>query len=123
MVAALAAPAIAMPAHINRLSNSFDMMSSVSVNDVLLEPSNLLVVALPIRKLADLAFGLILRNAVLFLNLAHQLIATPADQVEVAVGELAPLFLELALELLPVSFDAIPIHVNALRLVDGAFLP
>src|SRR5437762_14054910 len=120
MGAAFAAPAIAMPAHAKRLSNSFAMISSVGVNDVLLEPSNLLYVALPIRKLADLALGLVLRNAVLLLNLAHQLIATTRDQVEVAVGQLAPLFLDLAFELFPVPFDAIPIHIHSLQQIDGA---
>src|SRR5437868_15413242 len=117
MGAALAAPAIAMPAHRNRLSKSFAMDVLRRVNDVLLEPSNLLVVALPIRKLGDLALGLVLRNAVLLLNLADQLIATPLDHVEVAVSELAPLFLRLPLELFPVPFNAIPIHNDALQQV------
>jgi hypothetical protein len=68
--------------------------------------------ALPGR---DLLLGLVLGHAITFLDLAGQLGATTLDDVEVVVGELAPLRLDLALELLPVAFDAIPVHVMSFR--------
>src|SRR5690606_25292546 len=58
----------------------------------------------------DLTLGLVLGNAVTFLNLARELVALAGDDVEVVVGQLAPLLLDLALHLLPVTFDAVPIH-------------
>src|SRR5262245_28287551 len=55
---------------------------------------------------ADLVLG----QTVTLLNLALELVAASVDDVEVIVGELAPLFLDLAFDLLPVPFYAIPIH-------------
>src|SRR5262249_62028189 len=54
--------------------------------------------------------GLVLGHAIALLNLALELIAAAVDDVEVIVSELAPLFLYLAFDLLPISFHAIPIH-------------
>src|SRR6185436_13868079 len=62
----------------------------------------------------DLALGLVLADAVGVLDLADQLVALARDAVEVVVGELAPLLLRLALQLLPVAFDAIPVHAALL---------
>src|ERR1051326_1695477 len=56
--------------------------------------------------LADLIFGI----AVAILDLAFQLIATPIHDRQVVVREFSPFLLDLALELFPVTFDAIPIH-------------
>jgi hypothetical protein len=41
---------------------------------------------------------------------ARKLGTLALDHIEVVVGELAPLLLNLAFELFPVAFDAIPIH-------------
>jgi hypothetical protein len=62
----------------------------------------------------DLALGLVLRNAIALLETAGELLALALDHVEVVIGELAPLLLNLAFELLPVSFNAIPIHHSLL---------
>jgi hypothetical protein len=53
----------------------------------------------------------VLGQTVALLNLALELIALTVDLADVVVGQLAPLFLDFALGLLPVSFDPIPIHV------------
>src|SRR5205807_9239770 len=57
---------------------------------------------------------LILGEAVALLQLAFELFTPAFDDVEIVVGELAPLLLGLALELLPIAFDAVPIHCNLL---------
>src|SRR3990167_6431820 len=72
------------------------------------------VVLVLLFKVLDLLLGFVLRDAVGFLDLAHQLIALAGDNVEVVVGKLAPLRLHLALELLPVAFYDIPVHLNLL---------
>ena len=48
------------------------------------------------------------------MDFALQLVPFPIDDVEVIVGELAPLLFDLAFHLLPISFNAIPVH-EALR--------
>src|ERR1700730_5948465 len=53
---------------------------------------------------------LILGEAVALLQLAFELLTAALDHVEIVVGEFAPLFLGLALELLPVTFNPVPIH-------------
>src|SRR5262249_27300869 len=58
----------------------------------------------------DLALGFVLRHAVALLKPAAELHALALDDVEVVAGELAPLLLNLAFELLPIAFDTIPIH-------------
>src|SRR5262249_35680773 len=58
----------------------------------------------------DLAVGFVLRHAVALLKPAAELRALALDDVEVIAGELAPLLLNLAFELLPIAFDTIPIH-------------
>ena len=54
----------------------------------------------------DLALGLVLGIAVPLLQPSGELGALALDQVDVVVGQLAPLLLGLALELLPIAFDA-----------------
>ena len=54
--------------------------------------------------------GIFLRLAVALLDAARELGAATLDDVEVVIGQLAPLGLHLALELLPVSFNLIPVH-------------
>src|SRR5262249_50527703 len=59
----------------------------------------------------DLLAGGILGDAVTLLHLARELVAAPGGGREIIIGELAPLLLGTALELLPVTFDAIPVHL------------
>src|SRR5689334_6972413 len=63
-----------------------------------------------IHILADLVPG----DPVAFLNLAFELVTSPVDDIKVVISELAPLFLDLALYLLPVAFNSVPIHATAL---------
>jgi hypothetical protein len=48
--------------------------------------------------------------SVALLDFALELVASTIDHVEIIVCEFTPLLLNLALQLLPVSFDPIPIH-------------
>ena len=58
----------------------------------------------------DLALGLVLGDTVALLDASKQLVALAGDHVQVVVGELAPLLLDLALDLLPISFDTVFVH-------------
>src|SRR5262245_13043775 len=62
---------------------------------------------------------LVLGEAVALLDFAFQLLAPAGDDVEIVVGELAPLLLDLALDLLPVPFHAVPVHVVLLIGIDS----
>jgi hypothetical protein len=53
---------------------------------------------------------LVLSQTIPPLNLALELIPPAVDDVKVIVSELTPLFFDLTFHLLPISFDAIPIH-------------
>lgn len=66
------------------------------------------------RLMPFIQFGLRLffGSAVFFLNLAFELRAISVDLVELVVGELAPLLLDLALKLLPVAFDRSLVHFH-----------
>jgi hypothetical protein len=57
--------------------------------------------------LANLVFG----KAIALLDFAFELVAMARDNVEIVVRQAAPLLLDLPFDLLPVSFNAIPIHV------------
>src|SRR5580704_4913224 len=56
--------------------------------------------------LARRVFG----DAGAFLNLALKLFALAGNLVEIIIRKMTPLLLDLAFELFPVSFNAIPIH-------------
>jgi hypothetical protein len=65
-------------------------------------------------------FSLVLGKAVAFLNLPFELLLPPIDDVEIIIGEAAPLLLGLAFELLPVTFDSIPVHdAHSVSRVNG----
>jgi len=53
---------------------------------------------------------LILLITVPLLYLTFELISPTIDRGQVVIRELAPLFFDLALNLLPISLDSIPIH-------------
>src|SRR5258708_34299886 len=63
-----------------------------------------------VREVADLLLGLVLGNPVGVLEAARELVPPTGDLVELVVRQPAPLFADLALELLPVAFDPVPIH-------------
>src|SRR5262245_3951280 len=65
-----------------------------------------------VQPAVDCALGLVPGVAVALLQAAGEFLAPALNNVQVIVGELAPLLLGLAFELLPVSFDAIPIHLD-----------
>src|SRR5690606_33564036 len=58
----------------------------------------------------DLAFGLFPADAMAFLDSAEELVALAGNDVEVVVRQLAPLLLDLPLDLLPVAFDGVLVH-------------
>src|SRR5271166_4194196 len=66
--------------------------------------------ALTASPVVDLFARLVSRDPVAFLDLAFQLFALAGDDIQIVVGEIAPLLLDLALDLLPVSLDSIPVH-------------
>jgi hypothetical protein len=57
---------------------------------------------------------LVLGEAVALLQLAFALLTAALDHIEIVVGELALFLLGGALELLPVTFDPVPIHRHLL---------
>jgi hypothetical protein len=65
--------------------------------------------ALPFKHIV-LAFGLIPRDAVTFLDLPNKLVLFALRDIQIIVGEPAPLFLQLSFKLLPVAFNAIFVH-------------
>ena len=62
----------------------------------------------------DCALGLLFVVAIALLEDAEQFDALAVHDIDIVVGELAPLLLSLALELLPVAFNLIPIHLMSL---------
>src|SRR5262245_44960488 len=105
--AAKAAPAVPIPSAMMTAAMGLRVMGML----LALERSIDVDVAEPGLESAHLTLGLVLREAILLLHLADELVALAVNDVELIVGQLAPLLLDLALELLPVAFDAIPIHV------------
>ncbi len=69
----------------------------------------------------DILADLILSDAVTLLDFPFELVAAAGDDIEIVVSELSPLFLHLAFDLFPVSFNAIPVHVD-LHFSGGSFL-
>src|SRR5262249_14673924 len=70
----------------------------------------------------DLALGLILRHAVALLKPAAELHALTLDDVEIVVGKLAPLLLNLAFELFPIAFNSIQFIASLLHCFPGVVL-
>ena len=68
----------------------------------------------------NLLLRLFLGDSVGLLDFAEKLFAPARDYVELIVGEFSPLLLDVALELLPVAFDSIPIHCELL-VIDRLF--
>src|ERR1700724_1496948 len=62
----------------------------------------------------DILLHHVLGMTVALLDLSFELLALAVYRGKVVVSELAPLFLDLADELLPITFDTIPIHETLL---------
>jgi hypothetical protein len=67
-------------------------------------------------KLLHLALGFLFRYSITFLNPADQLIAFPADHLEIVIRQFSPLFLHSPRSLLPFAFHLIPVHGTSLGL-------
>jgi len=78
--------------------------------------------ALAIIPVIDIRPHTVLLDTVAFLNLSFELIPLARDLIKIVVCELTPLLFDLALNLLPVTFDAIPVHcvVSSLLSKDNA---
>jgi hypothetical protein len=61
----------------------------------------------------DLALRFILGDSVDFLDATGQRLASAFDDVQVIVRQLAPLLPDFSRKLLPIPFDAIPVHGSA----------
>jgi hypothetical protein len=66
----------------------------------------------------DLAFGLIPGHAVALLDPTREFGPFALHELDIVVGELAPLLARFSFELFPIAFDSIPIH--RLLLLDSA---
>src|SRR5260221_3931251 len=62
----------------------------------------------------DLTLRLVLGDAIALLNATDELILLAVDDREIVFGQLAPLLLHLAGQLLPIAFNTIPVHVLVL---------
>src|SRR5262245_65934965 len=58
----------------------------------------------------DLFLSLVASDAVALLDLADELFAAALDQIDVVVGQLAPLFADQSLELRPLALKRVSIH-------------
>ena len=74
------------------------------------------LLAIPV---VNVLLDLILSEAITLLDLSFELIAATVYGGEVIVSEFAPLFLDLACDLLPVSFNAISVHDDLLHRFSG----
>ncbi|CCM74292.1 hypothetical protein BN77_1412 [Rhizobium mesoamericanum STM3625] len=57
-------------------------------------------------------------DPVTLLDFALQLITLPGNLIKIIIGEFAPLLLDLAFHLLPISFDSVPIHGSSPLMLD-----
>src|SRR5688572_26133202 len=63
-----------------------------------------------VRPFLDLPLGLLFGDAIAFLNDASKLLIATFQTGKIIVREVAPLLLHLALHLVPVTLDLIPVH-------------
>src|SRR5512133_115979 len=62
----------------------------------------------------ELLLRFVLGDAIGFLDLAREAVAFARNHLELVVAQLAPLLFGIALELLPVALDAVPVHLRFL---------
>src|SRR5579885_168041 len=87
-----------------------DTKTGPSPTGPFLSPLSSLLPLLAIVPIVDFLPRLVLCIAVTLLQASFELILISGDHVEIVVCQLAPLLLYLALHLLPVSLDPIPVH-------------
>src|SRR5262249_10326056 len=68
----------------------------------------------PIRPILDLTLGLVLGDAVALLDTTHELVLLAVYGRNVIVRQFTPMLFHFAGELLPVAFNAIPVHPDFL---------
>src|SRR6185503_15429902 len=71
----------------------------------------------------NLLLGFLFRDAVGFLDLADELVALAGSRFQLTIAQLAPLLPGAALELLPVAFNAIPVHLIPFGYLAAGRLP
>jgi hypothetical protein len=64
----------------------------------------------PVLPISELFFSFILGHPVMFLNFAGELVAPSGDDVDVVVGQFAPLLFGVTSDLFPIAFNAVPVH-------------
>jgi hypothetical protein len=72
------------------------------------------------QELPELAPAFLFVDSVSLLDSARDLIVLAGDHAQPIIGQPAPLFSHAPAELLPLSFEAIPVHVNLLPLLIHA---
>src|SRR5690554_4737807 len=73
-------------------------------------PAEAHVAAAGFQELVEVALGLLAAVAVALLDTADELVVVAFGHRQVVVRELAPLLLDVALELLPVALQNVPVH-------------
>src|SRR5690242_5465005 len=56
------------------------------------------------------AFRLVARPAITFLELADKLVLFSANRLPIVVGQLAPLLAHFSFHLFPIAFESVPVH-------------
>jgi hypothetical protein len=72
------------------------------------------------QELPELAPAFLFVDSVSLLDSAGDLIVLTGDHAQPIIGQPAPLFSHAPAELLPLAFEAIPVHVNLLPLLIHA---
>jgi len=72
------------------------------------------------QELPELAPAFLFVDSVSLLDSARDLIVLAGDHAQPIIGQPAPLFSHAPAELLPLAFEAIPVHVNLLPLLIHA---
>ncbi len=70
--------------------------------------------SVPLFEALDFALGIVASLAVALLNGAYELVAAALDPVEVVIGQVAPLLLDLALDLVPLALEGRLVHAGLL---------
>ena len=56
----------------------------------------------------------VLGDTIRFLNFADKFVAFACNHIDLVIGELAPLLLDAAFDLFPITFNTIPVNVGFL---------
>lgn len=68
------------------------------------------VIFLASLPIGNLFFCFFFSETVGFLYLSGKVFAFTCNHIQLIIGKFAPLLLDIALELFPISFDTIPVH-------------